>query len=70
MLRTWSNEDSSTTDILLQCGDRTFYAHKDAICAHSQRLQDACSADTKVRELSIRIAHANEATDSISRAPQ
>jgi hypothetical protein len=63
MPRTWSStsEDDTTVDIIIVCGDRTFYAHQDAVCAHSQKLQDACSANTKVREIHDRIARTNEA---------
>jgi hypothetical protein len=62
MARTWSStsEDEHTTDLIIQCGDHTFYAHKDAVCARSQKLQDACSASAEVRKL-ILTAHANEA---------
>jgi hypothetical protein len=38
-------------DIVIQRGDRSFYAHKDVVCAHTQKLQDACSVVTEVREL-------------------
>jgi hypothetical protein len=51
----------ASPDIIIECGSHTFRAHKDVVCAQSQKLQDACSASTKVRELSIRIAHTNEA---------
>ena len=61
--RTWStaSEDDNTFDIIIECSDRTFYAHRDAVYAHSQKLQDAYNANTQVRELYIRIAHTNEA---------
>jgi hypothetical protein len=48
-------------DIIIKCGGWTFRAHKDVVCAQSQKLQDACTASTDVRELSIHIAHTNEA---------
>jgi hypothetical protein len=62
MARTWSaaSEDDPSADLIIVCGDHTFYAHKDAVCARSQKLQGACSASAEVRKL-ILTAHANEA---------
>lgn len=62
LYRTWAStsECDDTTDIIISCGEDTLYAHQDAVCAHSQVLQDA-RASTEVREPCIRIAHTNEA---------
>ena len=53
MPQTWSStsEDDTTVDIIIVCGDRTFYAHKDAVCAHALKLQDACNALIEVSKL-------------------
>jgi hypothetical protein len=48
-------------DIIIECGGHTFRAHKDVVRSQSQKLQDACRASANVCELSIRIAHTNEA---------
>lgn len=68
-LRAWSSvrEDGAPTDLIIECGGHTFHAHQDAVCLQSQRLQEACSMSTKVRELSICITHITEAdTDSLA----
>jgi hypothetical protein len=54
--------DGAPPDIIIVCGGHTFHAHKDAVCAHSQKLQDACSESTQVRKLLVlRIIHTSEA---------
>ncbi|KAM0711360.1 hypothetical protein Q7P35_002100 [Cladosporium inversicolor] len=50
-------------DIILQCGDHTFEAHRSIVCRQSQKLRDACDAASKVGTPRFRI-HTREADES------